>query len=342
MPRPSKPYYHAGKKRWLATIDGRKVTLGKTRKEANEKFHSLMSGTTSVASEITTIYALSQEYLKWVEANREESTFQKKLRSLKSFVGHAGKRLKISNLKGHHLTQWILANPDWKSTTTQNLNVRSVIEMLNWATCEGYIQHSPLNGYKKPPENSRDIYYTDEQRREILAAASPDSFRLFLEFLMETGCRPGEARVLRVRHLVDGVLAIPKEDHIKRQDRVIYPSDRALEILNGLKEGKGPDDYLFLSRLGCPNTKDTIRCGMDRIQDKIGWRPVAYGLRHTWCTNALMDGLDAVTVVTLMGHKDEKMVMRIYNKLTKNPEFMKEQANRVRRADELRSTSSSA
>ncbi len=132
----------------------------------------------------------------------------------------------------------------------------------------------------------------------------------------------------------DRVCVLPPEESAKGdgRERTIYPSDKAWEILEAKSQDREPDDFLFLNTKGRPWTKDSIKCAMHRIADEIGWTPIAYGLRHTWCTNALMQGMGLETVLQLMSHKDEKMVLRVYQKLKKNPEYLLEQANKFRSA----------
>lgn len=54
-----------------------------------------------------------------------------------------------------------------------------------------------------------------------------------------------------------------------------------------------------------------------------------YALRHSWATNALQRGVDALTVAILMGHKDPSTLARTYQHLSHNPEHLLEQARRA-------------
>ncbi len=54
-----------------------------------------------------------------------------------------------------------------------------------------------------------------------------------------------------------------------------------------------------------------------------------YTLRHSWATNALQSGMDALTVAILMGHRDPATLAKVYQHLAHNPEFMRKQARRV-------------
>ncbi len=54
-----------------------------------------------------------------------------------------------------------------------------------------------------------------------------------------------------------------------------------------------------------------------------------YALRHSWATNALQKGLDALTVAILMGHEDPSTLARVYQHLSLNPQHLLEQAKRA-------------
>jgi integrase len=45
-----------------------------------------------------------------------------------------------------------------------------------------------------------------------------------------------------------------------------------------------------------------------------------YALRHSWATNALQNGVDALTVAILMGHEDPSTLAKVYQHLSLNPQ----------------------
>jgi site-specific recombinase XerD len=55
-----------------------------------------------------------------------------------------------------------------------------------------------------------------------------------------------------------------------------------------------------------------------------------YTLRHSWCTHALERGIDAVTVATLMGHKDTTMISRHYAHLMQRRDHLRESVRKAR------------
>ena len=54
-----------------------------------------------------------------------------------------------------------------------------------------------------------------------------------------------------------------------------------------------------------------------------------YALRHSWATNALQRGVDALTVAILMGHEDPSMLAKVYQHLSLNPEHLLAEARRA-------------
>jgi integrase len=54
-----------------------------------------------------------------------------------------------------------------------------------------------------------------------------------------------------------------------------------------------------------------------------------YALRHSWATNALQRGVDALTVAILMGHRDPSQLAKVYQHLSHNPKHLLEQAKKA-------------
>ena len=54
-----------------------------------------------------------------------------------------------------------------------------------------------------------------------------------------------------------------------------------------------------------------------------------YAIRHSWATNALQKGVDALTVAILMGHQDPSTLAKVYQHLSLNPKHLLEQAKRA-------------
>ncbi len=73
-----------------------------------------------------------------------------------------------------------------------------------------------------------------------------------------------------------------------------------------------------------------------RLIRKLAWehgtKYSLYAFRHAFCTEALVNGLDAVTVSVLMGHRDTTMISRHYAHVCQRTEHMRAAARKARGA----------
>ncbi|QDV81395.1 tyrosine-type recombinase/integrase [Stieleria magnilauensis] len=328
MPRQSKPFLRKQTQSWYCSIGGKQISLGKDRESAFAKFHELMSDRESITSELVTLYDLSQSYLDWCKANRKSTTYDKHRLYLRSFIDHVGKQLKTARLKQHHITKWKDSNPNW-SDNSANDAISIVQRMINWAVDEGYLHRTPIPKVKKPRRRRRDVVYTDAQWKEITIHARGPVLDL-LNFLYLTGCRPIEARTLEAKHIHDDLIIFPADESKGETDpRVVFLTPEAKAIVDRLANAdrQGP---VFRNNRGNPWTKNAIKCAMTRITEKVGFRVIAYGTRHSYATNALTQGgVDPVSLAHLMGHKDAAMVSRVYSHIAKNPDYLRAQARKA-------------
>ncbi|MEO1530422.1 MAG: site-specific integrase, partial [Planctomycetota bacterium] len=105
---------------------------------------------------------------------------------------------------------------------------------------------------------------------------------------------------------------------------VIFLSRQPHEIVRRLAKER-PTGVLFRNSRGNPWTKDAVVNRLRRISEKVGFRVIAYGARHSYATNALIKSVDAVSLSHLMGHKDTRMVNNDAH-LAQNVEFLRKQA----------------
>lgn len=328
MPRTPKPFFRTQTQNWYCSSGGKQVCLGKTKAEAFQKFHELMARGRETAHETATFYQLSQAYLDWCEKHRKAGTYKLQRHYLKSFVESIGRRLAASKIKKHHLTSW-LETQSW-GTTTQNDAIGAVVRVFNWAIEEGHISASPIPKVRKPPRRRREVFYTPAQWEQILSHAK-GPLNDFLRFLWLTGCRPQEGRFLETRHVHDDLLIFPaSEAKGQKHDRVIFLTPEAKELIDPLTL-KYPSGPLFRNGKGKPWNKNSLKCRLTRISSKVGFRVISYGVRHAFATNALLNGVDPVSVSHLMGHRSPAMVTTVYSHLAENHAFLRQQAkNAVR------------
>ena len=75
---------------------------------------------------------------------------------------------------------------------------------------------------------------------------------------------------------------------------------------------KHPDGAISRNPRDKPWTTGRLDRHCTVMSGKLGFRVTPYMVRHTFATRKIIEGVDLVTIATLMGHVDLKMLMRIY------------------------------
>lgn len=146
----------------------------------------------------------------------------------------------------------------------------------------------------------RGLYLEREQRRALLEAAE-GPVRDLIECVALTGCRPGDPS-LCLRSDYDGRTASVRfrsKDH----DRKIPLSPAATALFDRLAKGKLPKAHLFTQdgkKVWTPTDwSELVRDASARAGLPAG--VTLYTLRHCWITDAIVGGMDLLTVAKLAG-----------------------------------------
>ena len=129
------------------------------------------------------------------------------------------------------------------------------------------------------------------------------------------GCVFHRIQIRMGRAVLDEKEFLVKSYRINRQ----IPKLKASRTIGGM-EIKKTDKQL----LGEARSKLT-----DQLACRIAPRYSLYALRHSWATRALANGVDALTVAILLGHKDPSTLARTYQHLSHNPKHLLNQAKRA-------------
>lgn len=154
----------------------------------------------------------------------------------------------------------------------------------------------------KPYKNAgsrRDLYLDRKQRRALLDNAAP-AIRDVMECIILTGCRPGDpAAVLRrdydARH---STVTFRTKEH----PRTIPLSPAAKKLFDRLAKGKAHTEHLFTNGGTAWRPHDWRELVKDAAtKAKLPSGVVLYTLRHCWITDAIVGGMDLLTVAKLSG-----------------------------------------
>jgi integrase len=281
-------------------------------------------------SSVQAAVVLFDAFLDWVQQFRSQGTYDWYHNYLQSFSEFLGPKVKLSDLKPHHVTQWISERYAKQKDNTIRAAIRSVQRACNWAVREGYIVKSPVASVEKPQQTRREVYLTPAQWEQMFKLATDDPERDLLSFLREAGCRPQEIRVIEAKHLMDGMVIFPpSEAKGKRRARVIHLTDKPREIVERLAN-LHPTGPIFRKRKGDPWTRNAIRCRFRKFKEKLGIPDLCSTvIRHVYITDALQNGVDPVSLAELVGHVDLSMIQRHYSHIYRNHEFLKQQAEKA-------------
>ncbi len=212
-------------------------------------------------------------FLVWCEKHRAEGTFVWYKDRLQSFCRSLDnlETLTVSELKPFHVEQWADAHKSWGDSQRRGA-IGAVQSAFRWAEKRGHIPQSPIRHVEKPEAGKREEVIATEEYRKLLTRYEGDPFADVLEFAWETGARPQELVRVEARHvnLKRERIDIPrKEAKGKKRWRIIYLTDRALEIIRRLLV-RSPEGKLFRTRKGTPFTAWSVNCRMCRLQESVG------------------------------------------------------------------------
>ena len=206
------------------------------------------------------------------------------------------------------------------SKATFNRNLTSLKAALNRAVARREIPHDRAIEWMaiKPHRNAdgrRDVYLNREQRRALIEKA-PADLRDMLTCIALTGCRPGDPAAMRRKDWDNRSGSVTFGT--KTGSRTVPVSPAAATLFNRLAKQKAPEDPMF-TNAGAPWTPQAwaplvkAAAAAAKLRDET----VAYALRHAWISDAIVGGMDPVTVARLTGTSLE-MISKNYGHLVED------------------------
>jgi integrase len=335
-----KPYFKASHGAWYVNIGKRQIRLGADKDEAEKEFHRIMAADAPVTTR-TTAAQLIDKFLHWTKERKAERTFEWYLEHCASFVESIGRKKTVSSVKPADVSKWLSDSYKRSGDSHKAGACRAISRAFNWAVKERLITASPIKGMERPTATPRECYLTPAQWREIIPYLDKDqAFADLVWFLHETGARPQEARIISAKTFDRDKQWFElklKDSKGKKYKRVIRLNPKAFAICQRLAV-KYHDGPLFRNREDGPWTACALNRKFARLRARIKtakvkaktWQRdkewvaylIPYALRHTFITDALKRGVDPLTVSKLTGHRDSTMIMRVYEHLSQDDEFL--------------------
>jgi integrase len=311
----------------MVEVDGQQLKLarGRDRKaEAEARYHTLMAELAAnppVDGGDPTIASVVDAYLDFAQRRNAPRTYYERRLLLQDFVDAVGWR-RVKDCKVHHLTAWLDGHSTWKSEWTRATALKTVQRPFNWAVTEGLIPSNPFAGKAAEPTGEARRPMTRREYSRLWAAArtgkpatSGRRLREILFFLKRTGARPSELRLLLWSHvdLDHAVIVLPHHKTRRAQreprPRVIQLVPHIVKLLILIRRRDEGCEHVFVTHLGTAWARNSIQQRIKRLRAKAGVPDDAklYGLRHSFGTRAILNGVDLKTLAELMGHTTTRM-----------------------------------
>ncbi len=185
------------------------------------------------------------------------------------------------------------------SKATANRMRTVLVAALNWGVEQGSIAPDRAREWQrvKPHANAngrRELYLDIAQRRALLAAATP-GLRDLIECVILTGCRAGDpAAVLRKHYDARAHTVVFST---KRPPSAVVLSPDASALFDRLAKDKLPAAPMFTNGGQPWQAKEWAQALRAAASDaRLPEKVVMYTLRHSWITDAIMGGMDLLTV----------------------------------------------
>ena len=341
-----KPFFWAERKGWYLRVsaDGKLKTirLGDTKKSAYDEWDRMKTAPVVQPASGATVAELSAAYFRHLrdmaaKSQIAESTVTRRINHVAPFLAACG-TMAASELKVHHVTDWLRGQSTWNATTCSDA-AASVKRIFKWAVDEGRIETNPIGRLRVERGSPRDHVVSADEYRAMIAGVwkqkyarrSVASFRPILIALRLSGCRPSEISTLQIEDCGDGTWTIRKHKNRKkkRRPRVVYLSP-CLQTLTRIAARGRESGPLFLADKDRGWKYSDMRLRFQRLRNKAKLSPkcVLYSFRHTWITEALVADVSAAAVAEMTGTSIE-MIDRHYGHLCQQQKHLSDAARAV-------------
>jgi integrase len=198
-----------------------------------------------------------------------------------------------------------------KRRASTNRTWSILVAALNFAFREGRVESDaawrkiqPFRSVDKP----RSRYLSVAECQRLINAAAPD-FRPLVQAALMTGCRYGELCALTVADFNADVGAISIQRSKSGKARHVPLTDEGRAFFERLIAGRAAPEPMFG---GGWNASSQLRPMAAAIENaRIEPRITFHGLRHSYASHAVMNGVPLLVVAQTFGHADTRMVEKV-------------------------------
>jgi integrase len=197
-----------------------------------------------------------------------------------------------------------------------------------WTILRAALNHAFQNGKAasdlpwrkvKPFKNvdaARLRYLTIAEAKRLINASEPD-FRLLVQAALQTGARYSELARLIVSDFNPDVGTLTIQQSKSGKSRHVVLTNEGVALFKQLTVGRAGDAPMLPKAAGSTwDISHQLRPMADAVI-RAEIKPVIsfHGLRHTWASHAVMNGMPLMVVARNLGHVDTRMVEKHYGHL---------------------------
>ena len=325
--------------------------------EKIEKRLSKLNGSNIITGQ--TIEKCIQEWLPEYQQLVKPNTYSSTVNTfIPFFRKHFDFNIIINNLTAEYISKTfedIQFSNQYAISTVKQLFAKTCV-FLKWCVKHSYLNKDVINNIdiqwkKSGPVKITDKFLEQNELNMVLKYTwqKNKSYGALLEWLYQTGMRIGEAVALKwsdieiiddiyIAHIV-GTLEYLHKKPIKSSStktasgmRDIELSNRAVEILNFLKEYQNDSEFIFESQSGTPILPNSINLFLRKAKKELEInKPLTTHIfRHTHISKLAELGVPLYVIQQRVGHSTGKVTEQIYLHVTK-----KAKRKLVNKLDEL-------
>ncbi len=229
----------------------------------------------------------------------------------------------IREIRTSHTHEFYHNLPGHLSNKSKKNILGSLHAFFMWLRNMEHIEKAPL--FPKIELDQPDWQWVDVDTQSDLLTAIPEQDRHIFLFLALHGCRPSEARALKIKDLdfnrkgltirrtfTGKSSNILSENTKTKKQRVIPINPEMLDILKDLCRNRFGEDFVFLNpRTNEPYAKTTYQEIWDKARKQVNIPIKSYeALRHSFASQRVCRGMDIFLISKVLGHTDIRTTQR--------------------------------
>jgi integrase len=196
-----------------------------------------------------------------------------------------------------------------------NRNFAILRAALNHAYDERKVASNDAWGRRVKPfrgvDGKRDRILTIEEAQRLINVCEP-RLRDLVQAALMTGCRFGELTRLTAADFKNGTVHVRRSKSGK--ERYVHLTAEGVDLFTQLAAGRAGDYELFVWSKTAQRLAFVAALARAKITPPITF----HGLRHTYASLAVMNGVPLMVVAANLGHADTRMVERHYGHLARS------------------------